>query len=910
MHQLRIRSEYSFKKVYGTIERVVSRLKEIGAKSAGLVDIDSTWGHVPWFKLCKKEGIQPLLGVDLVVSDNETPTRMWFLAKNERGLRELYRTTSKAHLQKLGSRPRLYRSDVLAMSDDILKFAGDIVDESFLQSCGAIIDIDGDSLLLDSKKRDIKGCKFVKTCCNYYPYPEDRDVYNLMIPNGGKIKECSIQPIESGETEAWIVEQCSGLELPIAPIIHEEGDIEKICREGIAERGLNWTQEYEDRMMYEIGLIKQKNFDSYFIMVSDMVRHAKKYMLVGPSRGSSAGSLVCYLMRITEIDPIPSGLFFERFIDITRSDLPDIDIDFPDEKRHIVFEYMEEKYGKENVARIGTISRYKPKSSLIYASKELGVPSWEIEETKNAIIERSSADSRVGCCLEDTLKDTIVGKELLKKHPQLMLATKLEGHSSHTGVHAAGLIVCNESIRDYCTVDEEGIAHIDKHSAEAVGLLKIDVLGLRTLSILEDCNVGVDFYNLELEDQEALDIFNSGRFCGIFQFEGLALRSLSERIKFKSIQDIDAITALARPGPFSSGVVDKYIERKNGKPYKKLNPIAEEAMKDTFGLPLYQENTLALVRSIGKFTWEETTFIRKAVSKKYGAEAFEPFRKKFIENGVEQGLPSKEVEEIWNSLHAMGAWQMNRSHTRSYAVISYWTAYLKAHFPIQFAAANLRNAKDDDSALELLREFAKYGIKHSKFDPNRSELDWSVQDGKLLPGFLSIKGIGESKAKELLKLRDAGKLDEFKKAELLNMDSVFNSINKIHEKYGDMYVNPAKYNVGGEIVDLSEIAAGLPNLTQRLFIAEIVKKNVRDGNEDVNIKKRGGKVLTGNTIYIDLRMRDDTSTIQARVGMKDYLKIGVELTENIPVGAILLVRAIFYNGFRFAHILKWKRLDV
>jgi hypothetical protein len=158
-------------------------------------------------------------------------------------------------------------------------------------------------------------------------------------------------------------------------------------------------------------------------------------------------------------------------------------------------------------------------------------------------------------------------------------------------------------------------------------------------------------------------------------------------------------------------------------------------------------------------------------------------------------------------------------------------------------------------------------------------------------------------------LRNAGKLDEFKKAELLNMESIFNNINKIHDKYGDMYINPIKYNIGGEIVNLIDITSGLPNATQKLFIAEIVKKILRDGNEETNIKKRGGKVLTGNTLYIDLRMRDDTSTIQARVRMKDYLKLGVELTESIPVGAILLIRAVFYRGNRFGYIMKWKRLD-
>jgi DNA polymerase III alpha subunit len=920
MIQLKVKSEYSFGATFAPLDRIIQRLKEQGCTAAGIVD-GSTWGHVNWHKKCREAGIKPILGVELVVSDEEDTTpRMWFLAKNLAGLKELYKFSSKAHqfmlATKRGKVPALGRLDVKKMSDNIFKFAGDITDAEFLNEVGAIIDISPASKILEMKKRnaaDQFGLQLVGISDNAYAYPEDVNTFELISQGKKMTPQFLLDELVHQDVAEALAAQCEDYDLPVAPMIRAEGNLEALCREGIKFRGMQdrWTEEYEIRLKYELELIESKDFVSYFLIVADLMQYAKSKMLVGPARGSSAGSLVCYLTRITEVDPIPPRLIFERFIDISRSDLPDIDSDFPDNKRHLVFEYMAEKYGHDNTAKIGTISQYKPKSALITVCKALNIPPAATAAVKIAMIERSGADSRANNCLQDTLETTDPGKTFISMYPQAGAAALIEGHASHTGVHAAGLLVCNDDINNYATVDADGIAHIEKGAAESLGLLKIDVLGLRTLGILEDSGVPIDWYNLPFDDQKTYDLFNTGRFCGIFQFDGNALRAVSSRIEFKCLGDIDAVTALARPGPFGGGVTEEFCLRKMGKEFKPLHPAIAVHLQDTYGLPVYQEQTMNLVRHVGKFSWKDTSVIRKAMSKRLGKEFFDKHFDTFKIGAAEQGVSEQEARSTWDLINSFGAWAFNKSHSHSYAVVSYWTAYLKAHHPLEFAACNLRNAKDEESALELLREMVREGIEYVAFDIEKSALNWSVIDGVLYGGFVSLKGIGESKAAKLIEARDAGKLTAKQRADIASCENIFSDLNPLMTKYGEMYDDPKEAGVlTDKIWHVADLTEGIPHGEERVLIAELIYKNQRDANEDVNVKKRNGKVETGQTIFVDLRLRDDTGMIGGRINRFDYLRIGKELLEEVPIGAHLLIRAKFFNGIRYCFISKWKRLDV
>ena len=1167
MIQLRIRTEYNFGETYVPSGRCIQRLKEIGCKAAAIVD-KSSWGHVRWFNECKKAGIEPMLGMEIVVTDEDgdcpTPA-MWFIAKNQDGLSELYEFASKSHSQKIQGRrktARLFKDDILSMSDNIFKFCGDVVEDKFVEQCRPIIDLNPSSRILNAKKTALAkkfGLSTINTSDNAFCYEEDDAIFELI---GGSMKptpQFILEGVGNEEAAQEIASACAGLVLPSAPMVRVDGDLEALCREGIEFRKMSerWTEEYESRLNYELELIRSKDFESYFLIVADMTKYAKQHMLVGPSRGSAAGSLVCYLSRITEIDPIPPKLYFERFIDVSRTDLPDIDLDFPDDKRGMVFEYMAAKYGFKNTAHIGTINQLKPKSALIQVCKALGIPPIATAGVKAAIIERSSADSRANNCLEDTLKTTEPGKKLLEMYPSVELATRLEGHASHTGVHAAGLLVCNEPITKFCVVDEDGIAHIEKGAAESLGLLKIDVLGLRTLGILEDSGVDVDWYNLQFDDAATYEIFNNQRLCGIFQFEGNALRSISKEMEFKSLVEIDAVTALARPGPFGGGVTDQYVKRSKGQPYEPIHPLVEQHMQETYGLPVYQEQTLAIVREIGKFDWKETSTIRKAMSKRMGKEFFDTYWEKFKVGAESQGVDEEAARKTWETINAMGAWQMNKcaaegtlvritannagvpiwcpierlyekyienpspwikqqrsmprllslfpdgkgkpqiafnihkngekecvelvfddgsktrctpdhkflingdwrpcgdasigdeflclkreshggkptglpvgkktgrkvairdfkggktnapcedcgqvksrmevhhndhnhglirmddlswlcsschktrhkmagdwdtpfdaghiqfskrlvssspvgklmtydiempehhnyvvdgglvthnSHTFSYAVISYWTAYLKAHFPLEFAAANLRNAKSEDSAVELLREMVKEGVQYVPFDLQLSEVNWCVKNGILYGGFTSLKGIGEASAAKFVEARNAGRLTQKDIDKINACENLFDDIFPFSSKYKQIYENPSEAGVGGRVFTIEEIVSdeNIPHGEERVFMGEVIYKNSRDANEDVNVKKRGGEILKGQTQFADMRLRDDTGAIGCRIGRWDWNGFkhggngGKWFIENVPEGAHMLVRAKFFNNIRFGFITKFKVME-
>ena len=923
MIQLKIRTEYTFGKTFAPLKKVVEYLQKSGCKAAGIVDLESTWGHVEWYKECKKAGIAPMLGLECVVSDDDENThKMWFLAKNRAGLCELYQASSQAHHTPIstrsGRRMRFYTHDVRKMSDNIFKFAGECTDGAFLRDIGAFVDFSPASRILNAQKKKIAevfALPTVEVCDNAYIEPTDFQAFEFCAKNAQKVTPQNIFTLPENENAQKIAEACADLELPKAPMIRAEGDLQALCREGIKRRGVVWTEEYEKRLNYELDLIQSKDFSSYFIIVADMVKYAKKYMLVGPSRGSAAGSLVCYVLGITEIDPLPPKLYFERFIDVTRVDLPDIDLDFPDNKRGLVFEYMAQKYGLQNVAHIGTITRFKPRSALSLVCKTLGIPQHETDAVKTAMIERGEADSRATNCLEDTFTDTAPGRAFLEKYPNAKIAQRLEGHASHTGVHAAGLLVCNDEITKYCVVDSNDIAHIDKNSAEALGLLKIDVLGLRTLAVLEDTGIDVDWYKLKPDDPKVFSLFNTGKLAGIFQFEGNTVRGITNSMVVKSIAEIDAFTALARPGPINSGVTDKYTERANGKKWESIHPKVDALMADTYGLPVYQEHTLAIVRDIGKFGWNETSFVRKAISKRQGVEFFRKFFPPFLKGALEQGIPEPAARATWELINAMGAWQMNKAHTYSYATISYWCAWAKTYYPLEFAAAVLRNAKDEESALTLLREMILHdGLKYVAFDPQVSDVTWKVQNGVLYGGFTNLKGIGESKARRLINMRENGGIPPAELQKLTALENTFADVTPMRRLYGHLYENPRAHNIAADkITYLTEIADAPPppHGSERIFLGRLIWKNSRDDNEDGLIHKRGGKRINKpNTEFLDFRVRDDTGTCFCRIKSGNFAVLdGKTILEKFELGKVdLLIRARFFNGTRVAQVTKWKKL--
>ena len=638
-------------------------------------------------------------------------------------------------------------------------------------------------------------------------------------------------------------------------------------------------------------------------------------MLVGPARVSSAGSLACYLTDITDIDPIKHDLLFERFIDITREDLPDIDIDFQDDRREMVFDYLRDKYGAEKVAHLGTVSRYKAKSTIAEVAKELGIPAWEVNDLKGAIIERSSGDSRAAFCILDTFNELDVGREVMRKYPQMKVAADMENHARHTGVHAAGMIVTEHPVSKYCSVSAQtGAAQIDKKDAEELNLLKIDALGLRTLSVLQDVldQIGWDresLINFPLEDEKSFEVLNSGRYAGIFQFEGYALQSVTHQMKVHSFEDIAAITALARPGPLNSGGTTEYIKRHTGEaPVEYLHPLTEKITKVTNGVVVYQEQVMTIARDVGKLSWEDVSTLRKAMSKSYGKEYFDTFWERFKIGAAENGIKEDQAQRIWDNINTMGSWAFNRSHAIAYGMVSYWCCVLKSRYPLEFAAACLRNVKDDEQGVRLLREVAKEGLVYKPFDKFKSEINWSVQDGELIGGLIGIKGIGPKMAEGIIERRKLMQPLTPRQEKLLNEGTTpYDDIFECERRFGHIKQNPEQHNIKTKIVDIEELDADTPGTF--VFFGKLKEKNLRDMNETVNLAKRGGRRVETNNLWLNLTFEDDTGPIISTIDRFKYNKMGKQIVEDGRLGDWYLVKGTVRAGFRKVYVDKWKKLS-
>lgn len=532
---------------------------------------------------------------------------------------------------------------------------------------------------------------------------------------------------------------------------------------------------YAERIKYEMKIIEDKDFIDYFLVVSDIVKYAKDHGIpVGPARGSAAASLVCYLLRITEVDPLLfASLVFERFIDVTRADLPDIDLDFDDERRYQVREYIVTKYGSAYVGNIGTFTTYKSKNSLDDIARVYRVPKWEVDNVKELMLERSSGDLRASATIEDTVKQFPEAKAVFDRWPDLYKAMQLEGNIRGMGVHAAGVVIANKPITDYCAVYTREVAGIkqevislDKYDAERINMLKVDILGLNTMGMVRIALelIGMklqDLYDLSLDDPEVLAGFQENDLTGIFQFEGRSTRLVNADLHPDNFNELCVVNALSRPGPLNSGSATRYVEIKKGiNKYTPLHPVFDEIVATTNGQVIYQEQILRIVREIGNFDWTSASYIRKIISKSIGEQEFNRQWSKFWKGAKQHGLDEQTAQHIWGMCITAGSYGFNAAHAVSYTMLAYWSMWLKRKHPLAFYVAALRKYGNVTSGYlklpkrqELLRDAAKHGIKILPPDPNASEAQWSAADGALLAGFMQVPGIGEKVAHKIMDYR-------------------------------------------------------------------------------------------------------------------------------------------------------------
>lgn len=607
-------------------------------------------------------------------------------------------------------------------------------------------------------------------------------------------------------------------------------------------------------------------------------------------------------------------------VDLTKSqpmdylnDLPDVDIDFSDTKRFMVFEYMASQYGNERVAKLGSVSTYKPRNAIKEAGAALDIPPWEINPVLDSLIKTSSGDARALQAIEDTFTKTEAGQKLINKHPEIAIAKRMEGHPRNSGTHAAGLLLTDRPIREYVSTDARtGTVHCDKKDAEVLNLLKIDALGLTQLSIFEEAlelaGLPRDHLNtIPHDDPLAFKVLNEKRFSGIFQFEGDALQRVASDIDINHINDIFTITALARPGPLSGGAAAIWVKRHNGQEQVKYpHPIFEEYLRDTLGVIVFQEQIMRIVRELGKLSWKDVTTLRKAMSKSLGREFFDQFGDPFKAELSLLGVPPEVGNKVWEDLCNFGAYGFNRSHSVAYGIISYQCCWLKAHHPLEFAAATLTHKDAIEAQLKALREMEAEGINYIPAHIEYSTDRWyvgNIEGKKTLVGPVqNVVGIGPKLVAQVISCRARGeKLPERVSKLLTNPKTKIDSLQPIANAFNRIMPDPRERNIMTAPTKINDIQITGEEYDVLIFCTP-AKINPKDENEDINVKKRG-YAFKGPHLSLAMHLADDTGSIYSKIDRFAYADIAKPVIDRGRSGkALYAVKGSVPKDFRMIKI--------
>lgn len=524
------------------------------------------------------------------------------------------------------------------------------------------------------------------------------------------------------------------------------------------------AQEYEKRLYYELDIIKKTGFASYFLIVADFIAFAKSEGIpVGPGRGSAAGSLIAYCLGITNIDPIKYDLIFERFLNPERISMPDIDVDFCKKGRDRVIEYVTGKYGTDNVAQIITFGTMQSKAAVRDVGRALGMPYAEVDKIAKLITSGENGISRA-IKEEPQIKELYQADERIKE--LLDNAMVLEGLARHASTHAAGIVISNKILTEHLPLckgkKDETVTQYHMKVIEKIGLIKIDFLGLETLtiindtiSLLKDQGIELDLSKIPLEDKATYDLLSSGNTSGVFQLESRGMKELLVALKPSKFEDIMPLIALYRPGPLKSGMVREFTERKNNPSLIKYEtPLLKEILEDTYGVIVYQEQIMKIATVLANFSIKDADALRKAMSKKI-PEQLESYREQFIKGAIAKGVSQNAAKNIYEIILRFGEYGFNKSHSTAYGLISYQTAYLKAHYFVPFYAAILTSeVNDTDKMIQYITECRESGVEILPPDINKSQKSFIVVDNKIRFGLSGIKNVGDAAIDLILGIRD------------------------------------------------------------------------------------------------------------------------------------------------------------
>ncbi|WCN37244.1 DNA polymerase III subunit alpha [Aneurinibacillus uraniidurans] len=828
---LHVHSEYSLLESTARVESLVSRAQELGMSALAITDTSVMYGVIPFYKACRKAGIQPIIGVQITVLPGEEwkpidGHELILLAETLEGYRSIMRLLSIAHIAG-------YRSPAIPESR-LVEFAGGIIvlsggSRGLISKLLAAGDTAGatavaqryeawfgagnfyleiqDHLLEEQKIVNYRLTELsrltkiplVATNDVRYVNTEDAAAFDVLLCIGqgktvtddsreryltreyylkspAEMSELFVFLTEALENTVRIAKRCQ-VEIPLGETILPKFQtpagmsaveyLRERCEEGVRERyGMQPSGQVQERLTYELDVINRMGFADYFLIVWDFIRFAREQgIAVGPGRGSAAGSLVAYVLRITDIDPVHYHLLFERFLNPERISMPDIDVDFSYDRRDEVIAYVAEKYGTDRVAQIVTFGTLAARAAVRDVGRALGLPNAMVDKVAKLI------PNELGITLRGAIEKTNALRNMMDEHPQvaklLSWAQALEGLPRHASTHAAGVVISREPLTQYVPLQEGngGIAltQYAMESLEAVGLLKMDFLGLRNLTLLEQVaqmieeqeGVALDLTAIPLDDARTYEMLATADTAGVFQLESSGMRHALRIVKPSEFEDIVAVLALFRPGPME--FIPDFAAAKHGeRAVVYLHPVLKPILQHTYGYILYQEQIMQIASAVAGFTLGEADLLRRAVSKKK-RELLAEQRTAFVVGAVRNGYEEKLANELYDLIVRFADYGFNRSHSAAYALISYRMAYVKANYPVVFLAALLTIAQGNmDKVAEYIEECRRHSISVLPPDVNRSGSGFRVENGGIRFGLTAIKNVGVQAIRHILAERENG----------------------------------------------------------------------------------------------------------------------------------------------------------
>lgn len=753
---------------------------------------------------------------------------MVLLAKNREGYENLIKITSAGHLEGFYYKPRVDKDFLSRHSKDLIGLSGCLAGEipraiiagdaaKAKQSANEYIEIFGrDNFffeLQDHPKLEAQNIvntnirqlarefkmPLVATADTHYVNPEDKVAHEVLLAvqsnSDDEDKKWTMEETdlyfrsaeemytsfadvpEAVENTLKVAEKCS-LEIefyknllphfPIPKGKDEQDFLREQCLVGLKKRYGKITTEIEKRINFELETINKMGFASYFLIVADFINFAKqKGIMVGPGRGSAAGSLVAFALGITELDPLRYNLLFERFLNPDRISMPDIDSDFADNRRAEVIGYIRQKYGDDHVAGIITFGTMAARAAVRDTGRAIGMSYQDVDRVAKVVPPPVQGKN---ISLSISIKESPELREMHNESEQnknlLDLAARLEGTYRHASQHASAIVISREALTHYVplqTAQKGDVAHVTQYSmypVDELGLLKMDILGLKNLTIIQNAlrviravyGEKIDILKIPLDDEKTYQLLGRGETVGVFQLESAGMQRYIKELKPTNLEDITAMVSLYRPGPLQ--FIDSFINRKHGRePIEYLHPLMENALKTTYGIPVYQEQVMQIAKDLAGFTGGEADTLRKAMGKKI-AKLMGEMRVKFIEGAVKNKIAREKAQEIFSRLEDFAAYGFNKSHGASYAMIAYQTAYLKAHYPNAFMAALLTSDYNDLDRIGIeIEECERMGIKVLPPDVNESFVEFGVVGKNIRFGLAAIKNVGEGVAEKIVEER-------------------------------------------------------------------------------------------------------------------------------------------------------------